>query len=232
MLEIFEQFAERWERDRHFRHYMHAALTILTIALVILLISSGYLAAQHIAPWLFTDAASSSSATAASNNAHSSVGFPILPVAPHDRLEPTTYPVPYTHAMKPTPRAPTPTPTPTFPVAPPGCPSLAGTPAYSSNSPIQDATLPNPMHAGCPAMIHINAPTHPNGKITISLTFGVLSQLACSINNSSGQTDAQGKAAIVIIVPPSSCFHGTTITSGLITVDGDASANANLAAVD
>jgi hypothetical protein len=230
MANRLETIAERFEFDINFRRRMHIVLTIFMLALVVLLIASGFLLANLIAPWLFEDKASISG-TAQAGGAPASLQeqFPINTMAPHDKYVASVTPLPAVNAPTPTPIL-TPTPIGTPGSMVPGCPPLNGTPQYYGGA-VLVATIPAPMKAGCPALLLINAPDHPTVSVKLSLTFGVMNQLACSVTNFSSHTDAAGQVAILIIVPPPTCFTGNMLTSGIITVGSDITANANLPAI-
>lgn len=111
---------------------------------------------------------------------------------------------------------------------PSGCAAPGAPPALAGGA-IADGTNPAPMVAGCAATLLIAAPRHPNAPVSVTLTFGAIGQPGCSVTITNGATDDRGNAAIAFTVP-SSCFRGTILTAGDITVGSDSSANANLPA--
>ncbi|HKD73882.1 MAG TPA: hypothetical protein VKB76_00250, partial [Ktedonobacterales bacterium] len=104
-----------------------------------------------------------------------------------------------------------------------------GQPALQGRS-VRDGTVPTPMIAGCPTTLYISAPTLPNMPITVSLYFGRSFAPSCIVNLASSQTDSTGVAQITFTVPSGTCILGRIMTTGMILVGNDSSANASLPA--
>ncbi len=226
--------AWRWEVDSGFRHSASLLVTALTLSLVVLCLFVTLVVAHGIVPQWFGLAPGGANPGMGQGNIAT---FPVAPLHPLP-TNPAMAPVAVaTSALgspeQPTPTATTASPTPAVTATPtgggtPSCPALTQAPTLGGRS-VQDGMVPAPLQGGCPAQLIIHAATHPNSVVAVTLTFGNLDPIGCTLTLS-GTTDGAGDAALSFTVPGNHCFYGTIITSGTITVGGDNSANVNFAA--
>ena len=231
---LFTRLTEWSELEPSFRRRLGAIVTALTLMMVMSCLVLGILAASIIAPPLFSKSAFSADNLV--NGARSNPTYPIEPekpvVAPTEaaqhiavvQVSPTVTALPTGVTTTTT------TPLPTATTLPPTCPPTGNAaPTLAGNS-VRLGTAPAPMLAACPTVLYISAPNQLNVPISITLFFGKTYQAECTIATTAARTDARGAAAIPFVVPPTTCFRGSILTTGTIIVGTDASADATLPA--
>lgn len=232
---FLERIAERWELEIAFRRRVSIALTLMTLLVMAFCLIASLMIARAL---LFRSTTADPALLVASQPGDIHVTFVVPPPSPYPSsglpspiLVATTTTMPPTPA--PLPGTPTATPTLAATPSPPGssqaCPP-AGATASLRGMRIQDGVSPDPLIAGCQAMLIIDAPQQTYAPITIALTFNPSNPGGCTVTITAAQTDAHGHAAIPFTVPGSYCIRGSTTTRGTITVGGDSSANAEFPA--
>lgn len=221
----------RWQSDPSFRRKAQLLLAGGVVASVGVGLMTTLVAWNIVLALIFGRSHTGFVVDANGNGANQT--FPIVPISPIAQgSQPPPYAVAHSSAAQPTPTvlaSPTVTgigaPTPTILPCPPTSPSPA-----LSGAGVRDGTGPAPMIANCPAVLYLAAPRQTYAPVSVTLSFGRLTQANCTITINTYSTDGQGNVAIPFTVPDSSCIRGTIMTNGTITVGNDSSANVNLPA--
>jgi hypothetical protein len=228
------RLTEHWGPGLRFHRRLSVIITFGMLTMALGCLGVGVFTAGLIAPSFFIHL----QVAAGDGNAgdHASLAYPVSTTAPiaiktpqGQRIAAIAVTATATPSPTATPNAtaiPTPAPTNT----PVPCPAITtGQPTLQGRT-VRDGTVPTPMIAGCPAILYISAPTLPNAPIVISLYFGRSYTTPCTINLTDNQTDSAGTAQITFTVPAGTCILGRIMTTGVISVGGDSSANASLPA--
>lgn len=228
-------WADRWATDRAWRYaisFLGSACMLAGIGICGLV---GMAMGPHFAPGLFPQ-----DQVITSNGVGQGTDIPVMAA----RAQPSTgnltpLPVATLAFGEPTPLAspsPTPstTPSPTPDAQPTDTPTVLACPSTQGQSTltgrtVQDGTLPAPLAGGCPAILVISAPVQTNAIVSVSLTFGTVNPIGCTVTLT-GTTDGAGNARLGFTVPGTDCFRGSITTNGQITVGGDSTGNANFPA--
>jgi hypothetical protein len=222
------KIAIRWESDSGFRHSFSLLVTAMTLVLVGICLLVTIVVVHQAVPQWFEMAPGGVNPGGGSNGGEAT--FPVVPLTPQ-ATAPNIAPI----AVATSNQGPlvqlTPSPLP-FPTSVatnvPSCPTLTNSPVLGGRN-VLDGTLPAPLQGGCPAQIVIYAASLPNAPVTITLTFGKLDPISCTLTLA-GTTDDAGNAAISFTVPGRHCYQGDIVTSGTISVGGDNSVNASFSA--
>ncbi len=228
------RLTERWGLGFRFHRRLSVIVTSAMLTMALGCLGLGIFTASLIIPTYFVHLQVAASGENAGD--HPSVAYPVAttaPVAiktpPGQRIAEVAVTVTPSPSATPIASA-TATPTPDPISTPVPCPPItAGQPSLTGKT-VRDGTLPAPMIAGCPATLFISAPTLPDAPIAVSLYFGRSFAPPCVVYLTADQTDSAGMAQITFTVPANTCVLGRIMTTGVITVGDDSSANASLPA--